>query len=270
MVRAPASRSNRRTRRNILLAEDNAVNATLAARLLEKEGHAVRLASNGLQVLTALEEEPFDLILMDVQMPLMDGLETVGRIRQREASSGRHIPVIALTAHAMRSDQDRCREAGMDGYLSKPIQAEALREAIARFLPARTGQDPAAPGMPGGLQISRESLLAHLDNDPLLLVDVVDLFLGLGPVLVAQMGQALRDGKAEALAMAAHTFRGAAGNFGATVVVDLAAALEQLARSGDLAAAAPLCRELEERAAEVGRILREIRDEVASVTVGHG
>ncbi len=114
----------------ILLAEDNLVNQRLVLRLLEKRGHAVVVAGNGQDALTILGSESFDLLLMDVQMPELNGFETTAAIRQREQGSGRRIPIIALTAHAMQGDHDQCLAAGMDGYVSKPVQAHALWEAI--------------------------------------------------------------------------------------------------------------------------------------------
>src|SRR5207253_2280879 len=105
------------------LAEDNVVNRTLAVRLLEKYGHSVAVAGNGKEALAALEHGPFDLVLMDVQMPEMGGFEATGRIRAAERDTGRHVPIIALTAHAMKGDRERCLAAGMDGYVSKPLQA---------------------------------------------------------------------------------------------------------------------------------------------------
>jgi CheY-like chemotaxis protein len=116
--------------RRILLAEDNAVNQRLAIRLLEKQGHRVTVASDGREVLSAIDREEFDIVLMDIQMPEMDGLETTAAIRNREQSSGRHMPIIAMTAHAMRGDRERCLAAGMDGYISKPIVSTELLESI--------------------------------------------------------------------------------------------------------------------------------------------
>jgi CheY-like chemotaxis protein len=98
--------------------------------MLEKWGHHVTLAGDGTGALAALEHASFDLVLMDVQMPVMDGFDATEAIRRREVRTGGHIPILALTAHAMKGDQDRCRQAGMDGYLAKPIAAAALREAI--------------------------------------------------------------------------------------------------------------------------------------------
>lgn len=120
---------------DILLAEDNPVNQRLALRLIEKRGHSVTVAEDGRQALAALEKQTFDLILMDVQMPHMDGLEATRHIRQREQLTGAHIPIIAMTAHAMKGDREDCLAAGMDGYISKPVKVEELFEAIEKYVP---------------------------------------------------------------------------------------------------------------------------------------
>ena len=119
----------------ILLTEDNLINQRVASTLLQREGHEVFIANNGLEALRAFEERPFDLILMDVQMPQMDGLEATAAIRRREKSSGGHIPIIAMTAHAMADDRERCLAAGMDSYVSKPIDIHRLLETIEQSCP---------------------------------------------------------------------------------------------------------------------------------------
>ena len=124
---------------SVLLAEDNAVNQRLAARLLEKRGHRVIVAANGLEALAALAKGDFDLVLMDVQMPEMDGLEATAAIRKQEQFSGKHQAVIALTAHAMKGDQERCLAAGMDGYLSKPIRPQELDAILETYVARRKG-----------------------------------------------------------------------------------------------------------------------------------
>ena len=118
---------------HVLLVDDNVVNQMLAARLLEKHGYHVTVRANGCEALAALDQEAFDVVLMDVQMPVMDGFEATGAIRVREQSTGRHLPIIAMTAHAMRGDQERCLAAGMDGYLAKPIKAGELIDLVERF-----------------------------------------------------------------------------------------------------------------------------------------
>jgi CheY-like chemotaxis protein len=122
--------SLRETARHILLAEDNPVNQRLAVRLLEKHGHAVVVASNGREAVRAFNRERFDLILMDVQMPEMDGFEATALIRETESGKGDHVRIIALTAYAMKGDRERCLAAGMDGYISKPIELDELYAAI--------------------------------------------------------------------------------------------------------------------------------------------
>jgi PAS domain S-box-containing protein len=123
----------------VLVAEDNAVNQRLASRLLEKRGHRVTVMANGREALEALEKQNYDLILMDVQMPEMDGFETTAAIREKEKHTGAHIPIIALTAHAMKGDKERCLAAGMNGYLSKPIRPQELDEILETYLAGRTG-----------------------------------------------------------------------------------------------------------------------------------
>ena len=127
----------------ILLAEDNPINQKVAVHILEKRGHRVRTAGNGIEVLDALEAEEFDVILMDVQMPVLDGFEATARIREREEKTRRHVPVIALTAHALKEDRKRCLEAGMDDYVSKPLKPAELFRTLA-CLSLRTGPRPSS------------------------------------------------------------------------------------------------------------------------------
>jgi signal transduction histidine kinase/CheY-like chemotaxis protein len=117
--------------RRVLLAEDNVVNQKVASRLLEKSGHSVIVVSNGKEALAAINRESFDVVLMDIQMPEMDGFETTARVRAREANQARHLPILAMTAHAMSGDRERCLKAGMDGYVSKPMHLAELLQAIA-------------------------------------------------------------------------------------------------------------------------------------------
>ncbi|MGB6485058.1 MAG: response regulator [Candidatus Acidiferrales bacterium] len=123
---------------SVLVAEDNAVNLRLITRLLEKRGHSVVLAQNGQEALEAIEKQPFDIVLMDAQMPEMDGFEATKRIREKEKVSGIHLPIIALTAYAMQGDKERCLASGMDGYVSKPLKAEELFSVIEKLVPSIT------------------------------------------------------------------------------------------------------------------------------------
>jgi CheY-like chemotaxis protein len=124
---------------NILLVEDNKINQVLAVKLLEKWGHLVTISGNGNEALIALEKQNFDLILMDVEMPGMDGLQATRAIRELEKNTGQHIPIVAMTAYAMESDRLRCLEAGMDAYISKPINIKELFQTVESLYNKETG-----------------------------------------------------------------------------------------------------------------------------------
>jgi two-component system sensor histidine kinase/response regulator len=125
---------------HVLLAEDNTVNQRLATRLLEKRGHRVTVANNGQEAIAHLQKSSFDLVLMDVQMPLVDGLEATRLIRKQEKETGIHQPIVALTAHAVKGDQERCEAAGMDGYLAKPIRPEELDAVLQKYMSGLHGE----------------------------------------------------------------------------------------------------------------------------------
>jgi PAS domain S-box-containing protein len=232
---APPPGPSRRALR-VLLAEDNAVNQRLAVRLLEKQGHSVALAVNGKEAVAAARHEPFDLVLMDVQMPELDGLEATAQIRQEERETGRHVPILAMTAHAMKGDRERCLAAGMDAYISKPVQAAELWEAVRKLVPgAAVAAAPAAAAPP--LALDRARVLARLGGDEELLKELVGLFLADCPRLLADIDDALARGDAAKLRLTAHALKGAAGHFGAAATVDVAKRLETLGRNGNLAGA---------------------------------
>lgn len=172
----------------VLIAEDNVVNQTLAVRLLEKHGHSAVIADNGRKALDTLEQQRFDLVLMDVQMPEMDGFEATVAIRKKEHTTGSHIPIIAMTAHAMNGDEERCLAAGMDGYVSKPFTSDELFRAIASVTPATL---VAKAGSDDGT-VDRSAILVQLDGNKKLPAEVVDLFLDTSPSLLDDIHQGIR------------------------------------------------------------------------------
>jgi PAS domain S-box-containing protein len=235
---------------NILLAEDNAVNQALVQRLLEKQGHTTVVAGTGREALQVLEKGSFDLVVMDVQMPEMDGLEATAALREKEKGTGRRLPVIALTAHAMKGDRERCLAAGCDAYLSKPIQTDQLQEAIAAVLPS-AAHDRAAPATPSNGHIpvpapvrgpdgilDRASLLKRLNRNRPLLQKVVGLFLTESPRLLGAARDAFDRGDGQGLERAAHSLKGMLSNLSATRASSAALELEMLARQTDVSAAA--------------------------------
>ena len=239
----------------VLLAEDNLVNQRLALRLLEKLGHTVAVAPNGQEALEAAAREAFDLILMDVQMPVVDGIEATGRIRRAEAATGRHVPIIALTAHAMKGDRERCLAAGMDGYLSKPIQAAELAGVLAGVAAGPAGTSAESDRRANSGVFDLGSALSRLDGDRDLLQDVAGMFLAESPAMLEKVRAAVAAGDARALLTSAHALKGSASTFSAHPLVEAALALEQMGRKGDLADAGPALAALEREAARFRQTL---------------
>jgi PAS domain S-box-containing protein len=210
----------------LLLAEDNPVNQRLAVSLLEKRGHQVTVVGNGREALAALDTRAFDAVLMDVQMPEMDGFEATAAIRAREAATGVHTPIVAMTAHALKGDRERCLEAGMDAYLSKPIRAEQLFAVLERLLPESIGgearpDEEASP--PIGFDLA--TALGRVDGDLELLRELAGLFLGECPQRMAEIRRAIDERDGPGLQQAAHYLKGSVGNFGARQAFEAAGRL---------------------------------------------
>jgi PAS domain S-box-containing protein len=244
----------------LLLAEDNEVNQMLAAKLLTRQGHAVVVAGNGREALSALERQSFDAVLMDVQMPEMDGLAAAAAIRDLERGTGRHLPIVALTAHAMKGDRERCLAAGMDAYVSKPLRAQELFEVLARLLappvPATTVRP--ADDEPQGPAFDLEAALARCDGDWELLHDMARLFAQQSQKLLAEIGEAVARGDGSAVAQTAHKLKGSIGNFNASEAFAAARRLEELGRGGDLAGASSAQANLETTVARLQAALAEL------------
>jgi two-component system, sensor histidine kinase and response regulator len=232
-------RERRRVMR-ILLVDDSPTNRRLASRLLEKRGHVAVAVADGAEAVAVYGRDSFDLILMDVQMPGMDGLEATAEIRRNEAEHGGHVPIIALTAHAMEGDRDRCLAAGMDGYLSKPFQSRELYAIVERFgaRPAAAGRAPDRHGDAAVRSLDVTSALDQVGGDPGVLVELVDMFLDEYPGLRSDLEEALDGGDLRAVAGVAHRFTGTLAIFGAAAARAAAAGLERAARDGDDAATA--------------------------------
>jgi signal transduction histidine kinase/CheY-like chemotaxis protein len=229
----------------VLLAEDNAVNQLLALRVLEKQGHIVVIAGNGRAALERLAKETFDLVLMDIQMPEMDGFEATAIIRKEEEATGKHLPIIAMTAHAMEGDRKRRLAAGMDGYIAKPIQVEDLIDALKNL-----GQPPAAEGARTAKRREQEpidtaSALARVGGNGELLKEMVALFLKELPTLMTNLREAVTAGDAKATEHAADKLKKCVGNFSAHPAFEAALKLEVLGRDGSLSDAEPVYAELE-------------------------
>jgi two-component system sensor histidine kinase/response regulator len=231
---APGAAPDGRRRHAVLLAEDNLVNQRVAVGLLSKRGHDVTVVGTGQAAIEAVARRAFDVVLMDVQMPEMGGFEATAIIRERERETGGHLRIVAMTAHAMKGDRERCLDAGMDDYLTKPIDPQALF-AVSAF--------------------DRGSLLDRVEGDELLLAAIVKIFVADCPTGLAAVRAAVDRGDAEAIRSTAHALKGMASNLSAGPVTDAAASLEAMGREGRIENAAETCRRLE---AEVARLLIEL------------
>ncbi|HET9261404.1 MAG TPA: response regulator [Vicinamibacterales bacterium] len=253
---APAPSPQRALR--VLVAEDNPVNRKLVTKLLQKRGHKVKGVDTGRAAVEAIEsgaEDRFDAVLMDLQMPEMSGLEATHAIRAYEQVRGGHVPIIALTAHAMQGDRERCLAGGMDGYLSKPIDAEDLTATVERLSGPAPQRERAAvvAGPPADDVFDEHDALAHTGGDRDLLREVVELFRSDYPASLRRVQRAVGRGDGEALRAAAHALKGSIAIVGSRAGRNLAARLEAMGRTGQLDGAASALANLRETLEQLNR-----------------
>jgi CheY-like chemotaxis protein/HPt (histidine-containing phosphotransfer) domain-containing protein len=260
-----------RERRRVLLVEDNPVNQTVALRLLQKRGFSVTVAGDGTEALDILGKgERFDVALMDLQMPGVSGFEATAAIRAAEQAGGVRLPIIAMTAHAMKQDRERCLAAGMDDFLAKPIRPEALFQAIDGV--TRGGAPPvegdAAPRRPapgGRGEVFDASLaLSRLGGDRALLAEIARLFLDGLPGRMRDIKEAVAAGDCQAIERASHSLKGALGNLGAAAALEAAHRLEALGQGRRAARARASCAELERELKRLRKALTPIAREHAA------
>ncbi|QTF92060.1 response regulator [Halomonas sp. BM-2019] len=266
--------------RRVLLVEDGLTNQKVAIDLLTQRGHRVELAENGEEALAAVAREAFDVVLMDIHMPVMDGLAATREIRRREEGMGRHLTIVAMTASATREDRERCLAAGMDDYVTKPFRAAELYRAVeeppreatvaaraAGVAGGETGTEQAGKGEAekeeagkGEARLDWEGALANLEGNRVLLGEMVALFLSESPRLLDDIDAAIAAGEAKALRRAAHTLKGAALVVGARELGSQALALETLGRGGELAQAPEAAARLREQARALTPLLEARRE----------
>ncbi len=263
----PAEDQQTAPKRNmrILVAEDNSVNQRLAARLLEREGHSVTIAGSGQEALDLFEQRPFDLILMDVQMPGLDGLQATTRIREKERVTGGHVPIAAMTSQAFESDRLRCLASGMDAYVTKPVHVPALLKMIESVGAGGNcmNTELAGEGASVGAQLRQldESLaLSRVGGDVDLLKEVIELFLDDYPSTLEKIKSAVAASDASALEHSAHSLKGSVSTFGASRAFEAAFTLEKQGRSRDLTGATEGLFQLEQA-------LEALRPELESLQV---
>ena len=266
------------TRRRVLVVEDNSVNQKLAVRMLEKLGYRPDLVENGQEALAALDTGTYDAVLMDCQMPVMDGFEATAAIRRLEAAGKRyvsagHLPIIAVTANAMQGDRERCLAAGMDAYLAKPIKLEDVRTTLARWVMSPASEDEGKsvaksldPISDGRSIFDPSQMLQNIGGDEELLIQLVDLFLERQADMMSQIRQALSLGDTVTVERAAHTLKGTAGNLCAPEVALAAGRLEAIGRLGTLHDAPTVYAHLEMEMLRLLRVLADYRGSSGTVT----
>ncbi len=255
----------------ILVAEDSPLSRKLLRRILAQDGHTAVMAANGREALAAFECEPFDLILMDVQMPVLGGLDATQEIRRREAASGRHTPIIALTASAMKGDRERCLEAGMDAYVAKPLDNHVLLDLIARLGPSASGPkrdaaakppSPPADAAPVPEVFDPERTLARCADDASFTCEIIDMFLDTTGELADELRQAVAAADVEAVHRLAHRLKGAASNVSGVRVERVARRLSAMGCKGDLRDAPQVMARLDDELARLGRALERFRTQL--------
>jgi two-component system sensor histidine kinase/response regulator len=240
--------------RRILLADDSVINCAVVTAILEKHGHSIITVHNGAEAVAAVRREPFDVVLMDVQMPGMDGLEATKLIRKGERGTGRRLAIIAFTSQARLGDRDACLDAGMDSYLVKPVQTDVLLTAI----DAAASRDVAGSGLAGESPFDEAGVLDRIENDLGLLAELVKLFGAESRRMLGELRAALHAGDGKAIEILAHTLRGSAANLGGVTAARAALTVELMGREGDLAGADAGLAALERESASLERSLHNL------------
>src|SRR5579863_6814145 len=240
----------------VLVAEDNAVNQAVILRVLQKMGHTAVLAQNGKEALALASAETFDVVFMDVQMPEMDGMAATAAIRKNEKQNGTtHLPIFAMTAHAMKGDRERCLAAGMDGYLTKPVRFSDIEQTLSNTV--RSPMTPAKPAVPKA-SWDKTGALNRIGGDTQLLQELCQIFLEESPKLLQKLRQAVAAGDADGVMRAAHSLKGESSYLGAGATSQAARQLEEMGRSNDLSRAGETLGVLEREAIALQLELKEL------------
>ena len=256
----------------ILLAEDNPINQQVAIGLLEKRGHHVTLASNGEEAVAASQREQFDLVLMDMQMPVMDGLQATRVIREGEKRSGRRTRILAMTANAMKSDQDSCLAAGMDGFISKPVRAEELFRLAEQSSPSNDWEQRAQTSrtnsttqtLPDLQVLDWDVALSHVAGEEEQLCELIDLFRKECPNMLAELRRSVEQRDSTAVRRVGHTIKGNAALLGARTVIPAANRMELVGRNEQWTDATAALSELEK---EIERLLSSLPANISPRTM---
>jgi CheY-like chemotaxis protein/HPt (histidine-containing phosphotransfer) domain-containing protein len=257
----------------VLVVDDTPVNRTVVSHLLTKRGYDSVAVENGRQALAALERAPFDIVLTDLQMPELDGFETTAAIRAQEQTTGLHIPIVAMTAHAMRGERERCLAAGMDGYVTKPLRPAELFatiETLASGSPARPADAAPPASLPGDGVLDRSALHAQIGDAPEVVLKVVQLVIADNATVLGEIRDAMARDDAGAVERAAHRLKNSLGTVAARPAAAAAHELEGLGREGRLTAAGSVLAQLAEELERLRPELDGLRAETLAALSGKG
>ncbi|MBI2478579.1 MAG: response regulator, partial [Planctomycetia bacterium] len=251
---------------SILLAEDTPANQKIVTSILKKRGHAITVAGNGREAVELFRQQAFDVILMDVQMPIMDGWQATAAIREQEKSPDQSTPIIAMTAHAMRGDREKCLDAGMDAYIAKPIDMNRLIELVESVADGTTDSRFVNEDHRAAHRVAKSNgvidfagAMQRLAGDLELFRDFIGYFDQDSPKLLSALRDAISEGDASAVQRCAHSIKGLAANFGAVLCVAVAHELEEIGKAGELGTAAEVMARLERELARLDDALAEHR-----------
>ncbi|MBW2192914.1 MAG: response regulator, partial [Deltaproteobacteria bacterium] len=246
----------------ILVAEDTPFNQKFILRLLTRWGYQGVIAENGRDAVEALTKDSFDLVFMDVQMPEMDGFEATEAIRESEKQTGQHIPIIAMTAHAMKGDRERCIESGMDDYISKPISSGSLFEKIQALVSVDAPDvSPAESAEDVHTSFDREKLLDVFDHDWDFLKEAIDIFIADYPPMLNTIGEALKNKDMDSMKWTVHALKGMVGNFQAHTTYQAALKLEEILRQENIEGADLVYQELSAQLSKLEKSLLDLTGE---------
>jgi two-component system sensor histidine kinase/response regulator len=264
-VHVPVAPKQGPTARRLLVAEDNPVNQKLIVRLLEKLGLQADVVGNGAEAVEAFSLRSYSVVLMDCQMPEMDGFEATEAIRRQNQQDDMHTPIIAVTAHAMKGDRERCLGAGMDDYVTKPIRPDILKKVLDQWLPPISAPSESVPALlPPKAPFNFQAALDRVEGDRDLLSEMATLFLEESPRFVQQLHQAIADNDAATVSYAAHTLKGSVGNFVDEETAAAAFVLEKMGRERELTQASVALAQLESALARLLPALAKLTTELAA------
>jgi two-component system, sensor histidine kinase and response regulator len=257
------ARPSQSAKLRILVAEDNPINQMMVVRMFESLGHLSTVAVNDRELLSMLKTGSFDLVFMDMQMPEMDGLTATREIRERERASGTHIPIVAMTAHAMKGDREHCLAAGVDAYIAKPVSRQIIAETIESILSAQKVLAPSTPQrqQQGSTCWNPRKVLENVEGDETLLRELLQIFMEECPKRLAMLEEAIQESDGERIENVAHTLKGELAYLGLSNAMEEARNLERMAHERSFHSSGDLFRRLKSELLTTTALMRDMLEQ---------